>query len=82
MHVCMHAKSHQSCTTLATYGLQPSWLPCPWESLGQNTGVEKKKEYWSGLPCPSPRDLPGTGIELTYLTSPALVGRFFTTRVT
>ena len=22
-----------------------------------------RKEYWSGLPCPSPGDLPDTGIE-------------------
>ena len=28
-----------------------------------------RQEYWSGLPCPSPRDLPDTGIEPT---SPAL----------
>ena len=50
MHVCMHAKSHQLCTTLATYGLQPSWLPCPWDSLGKNTGVEKKKKN-TGVGC-------------------------------
>ena len=35
-----------------------------------------RKEYWSGLPFPSPGDLPDPGIEST---SPALVGRFFTT---
>ena len=35
------------------------------------------QEYWSGLPFPSPGDLPSLGIELT---SPALAGRFtFTT---
>ena len=34
------------------------------------------QEYWSGLPFPSPGDLPGPGIEPT---SPALAGRFFTT---
>ena len=41
-----------------------------------------RQEYWSGLPLPSPRDLPYPGIELTSLTSPALVGRFFTTSTT
>ena len=41
-----------------------------------------RQEYWSGLPLPSPRDLPDQGIELTSLTSPALVGRFFTTSTT
>ena len=35
-----------------------------------------RQEYWSGLPFPSPVDLPNTGIEPP---SPALVGRFFTT---
>ena len=35
-----------------------------------------RQEYWSGLPFPSPRDLPDPGIEPT---SPALAGVFFTT---
>ena len=35
-----------------------------------------RQEYWSGLPFPSPRDLPDPGIKST---SPALTGRFFTT---
>ena len=33
--------------------------------------------YWSGLPCPSPEDVPDPGIEHTSLTSPALAGGFF-----
>ena len=28
-----------------------------------------QEEYWSGLPCPSPGDLPDPGIEPTSLTS-------------
>ena len=36
-----------------------------------------RQEYWSGLPFPSPRDLPDPGMELT---SPALTGGFFTTK--
>ena len=39
-------------------------------------------EYWSGLPCPSPRDLPHPGIEPTSLTAPALACRFFTISAT
>ena len=35
-----------------------------------------RQTYWSGLPFPSPGDLPGTGIDLW---SPAWAGRFFTT---
>ena len=34
-----------------------------------------RQEYWSGLPFPSPGDLPDPGIEPS---SPALAGRFFT----
>ena len=34
-----------------------------------------RQEYWSGLPFPSPRDLPDPGIELVSL---ALTGGFFT----
>ena len=28
-----------------------------------NNSLKKKKEYWSGLPLPSPGDLPDPGIE-------------------
>ena len=38
-----------------------------------------RQEHWSGLPFPSPGDLPHPGMELR---SPALAGRVFTTRVT
>ena len=31
-----------------------------------------KQEYWSGLPCPPPGDLPDSEIEPTSLTSPVL----------
>ena len=34
-----------------------------------------RQEYWSGLPIPSPGDLPHPGIKLV---SPALAGGFFT----
>ena len=37
-----------------------------------------RQEYWSGLPCPAPGDLPDPGIESASLTSPALIGGFFT----
>ena len=38
-----------------------------------------RREYWSGLPCPSPGDLPDPEIEPMSLKSPALADRFFTT---
>ena len=40
------------------------------------------QESWSGLPCPSPEDLPDPGIEPSSLMSPALAGGFFTTSAT
>ena len=36
-----------------------------------------RQEYWSGLPFPTPRDLPDPGIEPASLASPPLAGRFF-----
>ena len=41
-----------------------------------------KQEYWSGLPFPTPGDLPDPGIKPTSFASPALAGRFFTTSAT
>ena len=37
-----------------------------------------RQEYWRGLPCPPPEDLPNPGIKLASLMSPALAGGFFT----
>ena len=37
-----------------------------------------QQEYWSGLPVPSPGNLPNPGIKPE---SPALAGRFFTTEL-
>ena len=45
----------QSCPTLWPHGLQPARLLCP-------RGFSRQ-EYWSGLPCPPPGDLPNPGIE-------------------
>ena len=41
-----------------------------------------RQEYWSGLPFPSPEDLPDPRIEPTSLESPALADRFFTASTT
>ena len=38
-----------------------------------------RQEYWSGLPCPSPRDLPNPGIEPVSPEASALAGGLFTT---
>ena len=36
-----------------------------------------RQEYWSGLPFPSPGDLPDLGLKLGSPATPALAGGFF-----
>ena len=38
-----------------------------------------RQEYWSGLPFPTPRDLPNPGIEPESPAALAVAGGFFTT---
>ena len=46
----------QSCSSLCDpHGLQPTRLLYPWGF--------SRQEYWSGLPCPPPGDLPNPGIK-------------------
>ena len=52
------------------------WIVVHQASLSMGFSIQ---EYWSGLPCPPPGDLPKSGIEPTSLTSPALTGGFFST---
>ena len=40
-----------------------------------------RQEYWSGLPFPSPGNLPNPGMEPKALMSPTLAGGFFTTEL-
>ena len=63
-----HFSSVRLCETLWTIAQQPPLsMDSPWQ------------EYWSGLPCPPPGDLPEPGIKPMSLTSSTLAGRFFTT---
>ena len=55
------------------------WIPAHQAAL--STGFSMQ-QYWSGLPCPPPRDLPYPRIKPTSLKSPALAGGFFTTSTT
>ena len=53
----------------------------PWTAAHQaplSLGFSRQ-EYWSGLPFPSPEDLPNPGIEPTSSAPPALAVRLFTT---
>ena len=36
-----------------------------------------RQEYWSGLPCPFPGNLPNPGIKPPSFTAPALAGGLF-----
>ena len=60
----MHAKSLQSCLILATLWTVARQAPL---SMGYF-----RQEYWSGLRCPPPRDLPDRGIEFASPVAPAL----------
>ena len=53
----------------------------PWTAACQTPlSMEfSKQEYFSGLPLPTPGDLPDPGIKTASLASLALAGRFFTT---
>ena len=46
----------------ATHSSIPAWRT-PWTVLSMGFS---RQEYWSGLPCPSPGDLPDPGIEPRY----------------
>ena len=67
LHACLLSRfSHVwLCTPLCTVACQASlsmWL--------------SRQEYWRGLPCPWPGDLPNPGIEPVSLLSPALAGGY------
>ena len=57
----------------------------PWTVARQDPPLSmefSRQEYWSGLPFPTPEDLPNSGLEPASFTSPALTGRFLTTSAT
>ena len=72
VYVC--AKLLQSCLILC--GPVECSLP------GSSVHGILQARNWSGLPCPSPGDLPDPGIKHASLTSPALAGGFFNTTTT
>ena len=76
---------HWSRHYLCVQSLGCVWLfATPWTVARQaplSMGFSRQ-EYWSGLPCPSPGDLPDPGMEPRSLASPALAGKFFTARAT
>ena len=74
LRMCMRAKSPQSCLTL--------YDPMDCSPTGSSVIGFSRQEYWSGLPCPPPGDLPNPGIKPTSPATPAWAGVFFTTSAT
>ena len=68
-HVCVYAQS------LQLYLFATLWTIARQAPLSMGFS---RQEYWSGLPCSPPGDLPNP----RSLMSPALAGRFFTTSTT
>ena len=65
------AQSRQSCPTLCDLWIVAHQAPL---SMGFS-----RQEYWSGLLCPSPWDLPNPGIKPLSPASPALQAVYFPT---
>ena len=65
----MHAKLLQLCPTLCD-----PWIIAHQDPLSMGFS---KQEYWSGLPCPPPGDLPDPGTEPASPRSPVFAGRLF-----
>ena len=74
MLYCACAKSLPLCPTLCN--------PMNGSPPGSSVHGFSRQEYWSGLPCLPPGDLPNPGVKPASLLSPALAGRFFTTSAT
>ena len=75
VNACVCAKSFQLYPTLCN----------PMDYIAHQASLSmgfSRQEYWCGLPCPPPGDLPHPGIEPLSLVSPALAGGFFTTSTT
>ena len=73
--MCACMPSHFSCFQL----FMTLWIVAHQPPLSM---VFSRQEYWSGLPCHPPGDLPNPGIEPTSLTSPPLAGHCFITSAT
>ena len=70
---CMRSVA-QSCLTL--------YDPINCRLLSSSAHGIFQQECWSGVPFPSPGDLPDPGIKPVSPASPALAGRFLTTTTT
>ena len=67
-----------------THGMSDSLRLYLWSTAHQSplSMGFSRQDYWSGLPFPSPGDLPNPRMEPESLKSPVLTGRFFTISTT
>ena len=80
-----HAFSTLCCVLAVLSCFSPVWFYLTLWTVACQASLSKgfsRQEYWSGLPCPPPRDLPGTEIKPKSLMSLALVDKFLTTSAT
>ena len=77
---------HTGCVYINTHICVPSLSHVPFFATPQTVAHQaplsmgfSRQEYWSGVPFPTPGDLPDPGVEPKSLSFPALAGRFFTT---
>ena len=83
MHMCAFAKATPAWSTNIRMLLLLSRFSCVWLCATPQMAAHpapsslefSRQEHWSGLPFPSPRDLPDLRIKPTF---PALADRFFT----
>ena len=77
VYVCVHvhACAHMLSGLVMSDSLRPHGL---YDQVPLSIEFSRQ-EYWSGLPFPTPRDLPDPQIESISLVSPSLAGSFFTT---
>ena len=85
VHVCVHARvcvrTQARMSTRALLLSHVQIFAAPWTVAYQaslSVGFSRQ-EYWSGLPFPTPGNLPNQGIERSSLALPSLAGGFFAT---
>ena len=81
------SKSHHGCICTTCYALLSHSVMSNSADMGcthqSPLSMEfSRKEYWSGLPFPTPGNIPKPGIEPTSLQSSTLAGRFYITTAT
>ena len=83
MHLLVHCLAQVQTNVLTCFS-HVQLFATPWTIACQallSMGFSRQ-EYWSGLPFPSPADLPNPGVKPASHISSALARRFFTTSAT